>query len=66
MAQAARHPPCAAVNRSGKRCKNDALPGRLFCAHHELGAEASPRCAAAAGAVREHREIFGEGRQEKG
>jgi hypothetical protein len=65
MAEAEHHP-CAAVNRRGERCKNAALPGRIFCAQHELGAEAAPSLAAAAGAVREDPEVFGEGRQEKG
>jgi hypothetical protein len=65
MAEAEHHP-CAAVNRRGERCKNAALPGRLFCAQHELGADASRKQAATVGVVRERPEIFGEGRQGKG
>jgi hypothetical protein len=26
---------CAAISRSGERCKNDALPGKPFCSIHE-------------------------------
>tara|TARA_R100001129_G_scaffold40792_1_gene27713 strand:- start:283 stop:2607 length:2325 start_codon:yes stop_codon:yes gene_type:complete len=26
---------CAAISRSGERCKNDALPGKSFCSIHE-------------------------------
>jgi hypothetical protein len=68
MARAEQHPLCAAVDRSGRRCemKTRRCPGVSFALTHQLGAEASPKWGAAAGAVREHPKIFGEGRQEKG
>jgi hypothetical protein len=65
MGQAEQRPPCAAIDRAGKRCQNEALPGRLFCAEHELDAEATQNGATSATPGREH-EVFGDGRQEKG
>lgn len=49
----------AHLTTKGRRCKNYAAPGRLFCRAHDPDLPTSSKWAEAAEAVRANPEVFG-------